>query len=139
VRRIRENIPSMDFINEFVLDRSGKPPNMNEPTGETDFYDCLSIEDVFQGRLGDCFLVGTLMGILKNRELLAFVIPSDNAIRQNIDAGAFHFRFWSLCEWHDVVVDDFLPTYSDLNLLFSRNLNFRNEFWVALIEKAIAK
>jgi hypothetical protein len=121
---------------EFVLNHRGKPPNMSD---ETEFLECLSIEDVYQGRLGDCYLVATIMGILKNHELLAFVVPADNATRKNMETGAYHFRMWSLCEWYDVVVDDYLPTRLGKDLIFSKNATFRNEFWVPLIEKATAK
>ena len=79
------------------------------------------------------------MGLTKNQELLAVVIPVDNADKRNMQLGAYHFRFWKLGYWYDVVVDDFLPVDSNGTLIFSKNESYPNEFWVPLFEKAFAK
>ena len=123
--------------NEFVLNAKGKPIKYDSSTSE--FLSFFSIEDVYQGHLGNCFLIGTIMGLLRNQALLAFLIPMDNAFRSNMKIGAYHFRLWKLGDWHDVVVDDFLPVDTQYDPIFSRNLSFRNEFWIALFEKAAAK
>jgi hypothetical protein len=81
-----------------------------------------------------------MMGLTKNRELLSFVIPPDNARAENMKTGCYHFRLWKLGEWYDVVVDDYLPTkLSTSSLIFAKNLTYENEFWISLFEKAIAK
>ncbi len=123
--------------NEFVVDLKGKPIKYDSTVRS--YLDYFSIEDVYQGYLGNCFLVAAIMGILKNTELLGFVIPIDNTERKNMKIGAYHFRLWKPRGWYDVVVDDYLPVDQDYNLLFSKNLSYRNEFWIALIEKAVAK
>ena len=66
-------------------------------------------------------------------------MPIDNISELNRKTGAFHFRLWRLGQWYDVVIDDFLPLDQSYNLLFVRNLEFFNEYWVSLLEKAIAK
>ena len=79
------------------------------------------------------------MGSTHNKPLLSWLIPEDNALRDNMDIGAYHFRLWKLGEWYDVVVDDFLPASKRYDLFLTRNLTYRNEFWVSLFEKAVAK
>ena len=124
---------------EFVLDENGQPPKSVIDVDH--FYECISINDVFQGHIGDCFLLATINGVIKNRELLAHLIPMDNAQETNMNIGAYHFRFWHLGDWYDVVVDDILAVHWNLswNLAFCRNQTFPNEFWAPLLEKAIAK
>jgi uncharacterized protein YbbC (DUF1343 family) len=52
----------------------------------------------------------------------------------------FHFRFWKLGKWFDVVIDDRLPfCTNEKKLLFCSNPKQPNEFWGSLIEKAYAK
>jgi hypothetical protein len=79
------------------------------------------------------------MAFTKNEKLLEIIIPKDNLDEENIQLGAFHFRFWRLGYWYDVVVDDYLPTNISNELIFSYNKIYTNEYWVPLFEKALAK
>ena len=123
--------------NEFVLNDYGAPLPKNFKLN--DFVNFFSIHDIFQGVLGDCFLIGAIMGITRNKELLPFIIPKDNAIKAKIKNGAYHFRLWKLGEWYDVVIDDYLPVDGQYTSFFAKNVTYPNEFWVPLFEKAIAK
>jgi len=79
------------------------------------------------------------MAFTKNEKLLEIIIPKDNLDEENIQLGAFHFRFWRLGYWYDAVVDDYLPTNISNELIFSYNKIYTNEYWVPLFEKALAK
>ena len=79
------------------------------------------------------------MALTKNKELIQWIIPMDNADPERMKHGAYHFRFWNYGEWCDVVIDDYLPTLKNNQLIFCSNEDERNEFWPALLEKAFAK
>ena len=57
--------------------------------------------------------------------------------------GQFRFRLWDFGKWRKVAVDDRLPTVKNQNgvneLIFARNSNQPNEFWIPLLEKAFVK
>ncbi|CAF0824474.1 unnamed protein product [Brachionus calyciflorus] len=122
---------------EFVLDSKGQ--SLGEKFNQDQYVKYFSSDDIFQGLLGDCFMIATLLNICNNKEILLHMIPIDNANVNNMKIGAYHFRLWRLGEWYDVVIDDYLPIDSRHNPLFARNLNFPNEFWICLVEKSIAK
>jgi hypothetical protein len=125
--------------NEFVLDENGQCFTRDDKTTSLDYVRFFSVYDIYQGWLGNCFHVGAMMALTKNEQLLEFVVPPDNALRENMNYGAYHFRFWKLGDWYDVVVDDFLPVNKSYELIFSHNKTYPNEFWVSLFEKAFAK
>ena len=126
-----------DVIDQFVLDDQGLCPKRSHNFEH--YMSFFSAHDIFQGWIGNCFHIGAMMGITRNQELLLKIIPTDNLCRSNMEKCAYHFRFWRLGRWYDVVVDDYLPTNSQGQLIFSRNEVFPNEFWVPLFEKAFAK
>ena len=122
---------------EFVLDSNGNA--LNQKFSSSDYANRFSSDDIFQGILGDCFMIATILSICNNKEILLHLIPMDNAFRKNMKIGAYHFRLWKLGEWYDVVIDDYIPVDSAHNPLFARNLRIQNEFWISLLEKSIAK
>ncbi|XP_063288223.1 calpain-6 isoform X1 [Pelobates fuscus] len=106
------------------------------------FVDGISHHDLHQGKLGNCWFVAACSCLALRKTLWKKVIP--NWRKQEWDtkhpnkyAGIFHFQFWSLGEWVDVVIDDRLPCV-DGNLIYCHS-NVKNEFWTALLEKAYAK
>lgn len=120
------------------MDENGQA--LNKILTKSDYARFFTAYDIFQGWLGNCFHIGAIMALTKNEQLLEIVIPPDNALRQNMKSGAYHFRFWKLGFWYDVVVDDFLPVKCSTNdLIFSHNEIYPNEFWAPLFEKAFAK
>ena len=131
----RKNQPNVKAA--FVLDRYGKPPN--DPSNLNEYLDCFSVHDIFQGAYGDCYFIATLLSVTKNRDLVAHLMPIDNALERNMSIGAYHFRLWSLGDWYDVVVDDELPLNLSNDPLFCKNQTYFNENWAPLLEKATFK
>uniref|UniRef100_F6WTS6 Calpain 6 n=1 Tax=Xenopus tropicalis TaxID=8364 RepID=F6WTS6_XENTR len=106
------------------------------------FVDGISSHDLHQGRLGNCWFVAACSCLALKKALWTKVIS--NWKKQEWDpkrphryAGIFHFKFWCLGDWVDVVIDDRLPSV-DGNLVYCHS-NVKNEFWSALLEKAYAK
>ncbi len=65
------------------------------------------------------------------------------ALEQSFDeeyCGVFRFNIWRYGKWVEVIVDDRLPMREGhpARLLFCRS-SVKNEFWTALLEKALAK
>ncbi|XP_069026015.1 calpain-5 isoform X1 [Embiotoca jacksoni] len=108
------------------------------------FVDGISTRDLHQGSLGNCWMVAAISCLASEPSLWKKVVIPDhvdqewNPKRLDLYAGIFHFRFWRLGRWLDVVVDDRLPVSGDGVLLFCRSATPR-EFWSALLEKAYAK
>ncbi|XP_068569436.1 calpain 5-like isoform X2 [Cebidichthys violaceus] len=107
------------------------------------FVDGISTRDLHQGSLGNCWMVAAISCLASEPSLWKKVIPDHvgqewNPKHLDLYAGIFHFRFWRLGRWMDVVVDDRLPVSADGVLLFCRSATPR-EFWSALLEKAYAK
>ncbi|XP_075122967.1 calpain-13-like [Leptodactylus fuscus] len=98
--------------------------------------DGVSLFDILQSRLGDCWVLSAIGSITLKPELLQKIMPLGQGYSVGY-AGIFHFRFWHLGEWVDVVIDDKLP-FLDGKYLSVRP-SCENEFWPCLLEKAYAK
>ncbi|XP_078544929.1 calpain-6 [Lissotriton helveticus] len=106
------------------------------------FVEGISSHDLHQGKLGNCWFVAACSCLALKKDLWQKVIPDWkqqewDPRRPNKYKGIFHFRFWSLGDWIDVVIDDRLPTMNG-ELIYCHS-NVPNEFWSALLEKAYAK
>ena len=90
--------------------------------------------DIDQGALADCYLMGALSAVAEFERLVRSCFENG----QDPDLGLYRI---SLCKngwWQTVVVDDWLPC-SGPKPAFARNRDEPNEIWVSLIEKAYAK
>lgn len=101
--------------------------------------DSIVPNDLFQGQLGNCWVIAAASSLLTVPEYLQRVIPDDQSFDQKDYAGIFHFRFWYEGEWVDVVIDDNLPVDQNGKLIFCQNLIDKNEMFGPLLEKAYAK
>ncbi|XP_053129228.1 calpain-6 isoform X2 [Hemicordylus capensis] len=106
------------------------------------FVNGISSHDLHQGKLGNCWFVAACSCLALRENLWQKVIPNFkeqewNQKKPERYGGIFHFHFWCLGEWIDVVIDDRLPTVNG-ELVFCSSKD-RNEFWSALLEKAYAK
>ncbi|CAF0882657.1 unnamed protein product [Adineta ricciae] len=97
--------------------------------------------DPGQGDLSDCWFVVAVANLTLHKQIFERVVPANQTFnKQNGYVGLFHFRFWQFGLWYDIVIDDYLPfNKKTLEPWCSWNRQERNEFWVALIEKAYAK
>ncbi|KAK3082918.1 hypothetical protein FSP39_009044 [Pinctada imbricata] len=105
------------------------------------FDEGASADDFSQGSLGNCWFVAACSCIAEDKKLLKKIVPDmeeQEWSKDNKYAGIFHFRFWQLGEWVDVVIDDYLPVDNSGNLVYVQS-KAKNEFWSALLEKAYAK
>lgn len=70
-------------------------------------------------------------------DLLKKVVPSGQDFEDGNYAGIFRFNLWDNGAWVEVIIDDRLPA-NDQGLVYTSS-SHRDEFWTALLEKAIAK
>eukprot|EP00754_Rhynchopus_humris_P027649 Rhum_TRINITY_DN150_c0_g1::Rhum_TRINITY_DN150_c0_g1_i1::g.471::m.471/K08582/CAPN15; calpain-15 len=90
--------------------------------------------DIDQGALADCYLMGALSAVAEFERLVRSCFEQG----QDPDLGLYRV---SLCKngwWQTVIVDDYLPC-SGPKPAFARNRDEPNELWVSLVEKAYAK
>ncbi|KAL4426883.1 hypothetical protein ABPG74_008807 [Tetrahymena malaccensis] len=104
-------------------------------TSQFNIFD-LGIEpnQIQQGRLGDCYLISSIIAIAEYPELCARLFVS----KQKNDKCVYGIWICESGEWKQIVIDDYLVcqqnTYSP-----SFALSIRNGIWVQLLEKAYAK
>jgi hypothetical protein len=101
------------------------------------FVDGTSRRDVLQGTLGDCWLLSTCAAIAKREDLIQRVIADDQPLFGPSYTGLVCVRLYRFGYWRNVYIDDRLPM-RDGALCYGHCMS-PNEFWVPLVEKALAK
>jgi hypothetical protein len=93
----------------------------------------VTIEDVKQGALGDCYFLSalTVLGTQRVQDVFVDFDPS-------VKCGAYLIKFYNGEKKMYVIVDDFFPVDCDGNWAFVKTLS-GTELWPMLIEKAYAK
>jgi calpain, invertebrate len=138
-------------------------PKEISPDVEPEFLvDGATSNDVNQGALGDCWLIGAMSILSSNDAYIRGNFKPDlskpNEVSKEEQKGMmmgvyppiFHsfrkygiyvFRFFKNSQWRFVIIDDKLPCYKGggtPDLIFA-SCSVINEFWVPLLEKAYAK
>ncbi|KAJ9442516.1 Calpain-type cysteine protease DEK1 [Diplonema papillatum] len=101
---------------------------------ETLFVDKIEPNDIDQGALADCYLMGALASVAEFEHLVRSMFD----VGQDTDLGCYRVNLCKNGWWQTVIVDDFLPC-SGSKPAFARNREEPNELWVSLVEKAYAK
>jgi len=93
-----------------------------------------SANDIVQGEIGTCFLLGAMGSIVSNdpRSLKKIFIAYD------FEVGIFAVRFNVEGEWMYVVIDDIMPVNAWGGLIFCSSKD-PQECWAPLLEKAYCK
>lgn len=135
----------------------GFPPNLNSLTGfaSEDYFpkyqrydwtrapqifgDDLKIvsgdicsNDIIQGQLGDCYLLGSLASIAEHGDRIKRIIYS----KEPNECGVYCVSLCLTGVWEDIILDDYFPTYYNQPAF---NSTKSKELWVMLLEKAWAK
>ncbi|CAI9743032.1 calpain-2 catalytic subunit-like [Octopus vulgaris] len=126
------------FLETVQKDLAWKRPKELKDTAV--FMREATYRDLYQGKLGDCWLISAINCLLtNNRKVFDKIVPSNQSFTEDY-AGIFRFNFWWYGEWKEVVVDDRLPVDTNTQqLLYAHNNSEPDEFWVCLLEKAYAK
>jgi hypothetical protein len=99
------------------------------------FMDGVSVNDVEQGELGDCYYLSALSCLDGKRTRERFVFLSSE--EEWKECGAICIRFFDGGKEDIVIIDDYLPLSAE-EFVFVHCQN-RREIWAPLLEKAYAK
>ncbi|KAE9549280.1 hypothetical protein FO519_007502 [Halicephalobus sp. NKZ332] len=90
--------------------------------------------DIEQGLLGNCWFLSSLAVIAERREILEQIVLT----KTYNEYGVYKIRLCVDGIWETVFVDDFFPCHATSHsMIFA--VGRKNQLWVSLIEKALAK
>ncbi|CAJ1330152.1 unnamed protein product [Effrenium voratum] len=108
-------------------------------SSEACLFDQICPQDVKQGKLGDCWLMGSLGALAQYPQRIKSLFDT-NQLTEDGKYGVWLFDL-ATDKWTKYLIDELLPCYKDRDgfpiVTFARPL--ANEVWVSLLEKAVAK
>jgi len=121
---------------EMMLYPWKRPESFLDGTGlqQALFVGEIEPNDIDQGALADCYLMGALSAVAEFDRLVRSIFE----FGQDPDLGLYRVSICKNGWWQTVIVDDFLPC-SGPKPAFARNREEPHELWVSLVEKAYAK
>ena len=91
----------------------------------------MSMNDIKQNGIGDCWFLASLASLAQRNERVSFVIQKQRNEQASPDNG-YLFKFFRMGAWKSYKVDKYLPTQIAA-------IAGDNEWWVPYCEKAYAK
>lgn len=95
-------------------------------------YDGIEPEDIYQGKLGDCYFLSSISALAENPERVQRLLETEEPNEKGVYAINLNING----DWEQVILDDYFPTNA-------RRITFCHssdpELWTMLLEKAYAK
>ena len=128
---IDEEFPSEIALKDFKNLKFFRPEQIYKSF--TLFPKIFTIHQIFQGSLGNCYLISSFISIIhKNPNLIKNLFIS-NEINLN---GFYKIKLFISGKWKIITIDDLFPFKGNFPA-FSRTNS--NDIWIFLLEKAFAK
>ena len=99
------------------------------------FYEGIAIEDIIQGKAGDCYFLSVLGSLCKFPKLLENLFYFKEKTKEHIYGIYLYINGIKKL----VLIDDCVPCFGVAFKKFAMAQSSQNEIWVSLIEKAWAK
>ena len=105
---------------------------------------CIAPNDIDQGALGDCWLLGAVAALAEFPENILRIFHRAYEVDRRLSRtddnrhGIYRLRLNKNGWWTTVIVDTFLPV-SGFAPCFAKNVEQPTELWCSLLEKAFAK
>lgn len=112
-----------------------KKPNEIFRTYNYYLFKDISLEDIKQGMLGNCYFLSSISAIAELNERIKKIFPNQEVQK----SGQYQVRLFIQGEPVIVIVDDYFPCTKNGKFAFTHSRGADNEIWVPLIEKAWAK
>jgi len=100
------------------------------------FVGGVQVDDMCQGSIGNCWFIGILSGLGRYQDIINALIEPNRWNPQGVYSVRIYMQ--SKKRWYYIIVDDYLPA-SRGKPLYVKSKKNNGEFWMCLLEKAMAK